>query len=184
MWNRKIWKMSLHGVRNCRGMSISICTWIVGFIEDLRRFSGLSAISWLGSRRWPISENSSGVAGNQTPGPLAPQAKSLTTRPSLLQYMYLETDLYPKFTSLGKCYLIYDLHSDFLAWPLRYDLGSRSWHDLRSWTTKFKIQHDSKELRPWHKFWPCALWPWLKVMAHPFNIDNKCLKYPPDLKKG
>ena len=30
--------------------------WLVGCIENLRRFSGSSAISRLGSRRWPISE--------------------------------------------------------------------------------------------------------------------------------
>ena len=30
--------------------------WLVGCIEDLRRFSGISAISRLGSRRYPISE--------------------------------------------------------------------------------------------------------------------------------
>ena len=47
---------------------------LVGYIEDLRRFNGISAISRLESRR----------GRELTPGPLAPQAKSLTTRlPSL-----------------------------------------------------------------------------------------------------
>ena len=32
----------------------------------------------------PFSENSSGEAGNRNPGPLAPQAESLTTRTPLL----------------------------------------------------------------------------------------------------
>ena len=63
--------------------------WLVGWLVVLRinvRFSDLSAISRLGSRRKPISKNSNVEAGNRTPGPLAPQAKNLnlTTRPPLL----------------------------------------------------------------------------------------------------
>ena len=46
--------------------------WLVGCIEDLRRFSGISAVSRLGSRRWPISENSSGETRNRTPDLLLP----------------------------------------------------------------------------------------------------------------
>ena len=56
---------------------------LAGCIEDLRRFSGISAISRLGA-----GDNQSlkfkWRGGESKPGPLAPQAKSLTTRPSPL----------------------------------------------------------------------------------------------------
>ena len=50
-------------------------------------------------------------------------------------------------------------------WPWRYDLGSRSWHILESWTTIvwniIQIQHGSEELWPGHTYFAmCALWPW------------------------
>ena len=55
---------------------------MVGCIEDLRRFSGISAIWRLGSGRSPISEIQ--VARRElNHGPPAPQSKSLTTRPPL-----------------------------------------------------------------------------------------------------
>ena len=38
------------------GFCASLLGWLVGCIEDLRRFSGISAIPRLGSRRYPISE--------------------------------------------------------------------------------------------------------------------------------
>ena len=44
-------------------------------------------------------------------------------------------------------------------WSLRYDLGSRSWHNLGSWTTMnqmlniIQIQHCSEEMWPGHGFW-------------------------------
>ena len=45
-----------------------------------------------------------------------------------------------------------------LTW--RYDLGSRSWHILESWTTTvwniIQIQYGSEELWPGHGFWVCA----------------------------
>ena len=49
-------------------------------------------------------------------------------------------------------------------WLWRYDLWSRSWQTLGSWTiivwNIIQIQHDSEELWPGHIFWVCALWPW------------------------
>ena len=57
--------------------------WLVGCIDDLRRFSGISAISRLGSGRKPISEIQVARRGIE-PGHLAPQAKSLTTQPTPL----------------------------------------------------------------------------------------------------
>ena len=46
------------------------------------------------------------------------------------------------------------------SWPWRYDLESRSWHTLGSWTTIvwniIQIQHGSEELWPWHGFWVCV----------------------------
>ena len=45
-------------------------------------------------------------------------------------------------------------------WPKRYDLGSRKWHTLGSWTTivwnVIKIQLGSEELWPGHGFWECV----------------------------
>ena len=42
-------------------------------------------------------------------------------------------------------------------WPWRYDLKSRSWHTLGSWTTVvwniIQIQLGSEELWPGHRFW-------------------------------
>ena len=45
-------------------------------------------------------------------------------------------------------------------WPWRYDLGSKSWHTLGSWTTIvwniFQIQLRNEELRPGHRFLVCV----------------------------
>ena len=45
-------------------------------------------------------------------------------------------------------------------WPWRYDLGSKSWHILGSWTTIvwniIQIQHGSEEFWPGHGFWVCV----------------------------
>ena len=45
-------------------------------------------------------------------------------------------------------------------WPLRYDLGSKSWHTLGLWRTIvwyiIQIQLDSEELLPRHGFWVCV----------------------------
>ena len=45
-------------------------------------------------------------------------------------------------------------------WPWRYDLGSRSWHILESWTTIVRNiiqkQHCSEELWPRQRFWICV----------------------------
>ena len=125
-------------------------------------------------------------------------------------------------------------------WPWRYDLGSRSWHTLGSWTTIvwniIQIQHGSEELWPGHWIWVCVhcdldlggmtlgqgydtplghgqqlceilsrsnmavrsygldmdsgyvctvtltleVWPWVKVMTHPWVMDNNCVIYYPD----
>ena len=130
-------------------------------------------------------------------------------------------------------------------WPWRYDLGSRSWHTLESWTTIMyninQIQHGREELWPGHRFWVCVhydlylgdmtldqeydtslgygqqlceilsrsnmavrsygpdtdtdfgyvctvtlvtltleIWPWVKVMTHPWVMDNNCVKCYPD----
>ena len=45
------------------------------------------------------------------------------------------------------------------VWPWRYGLGSRSWHNIGSWTTivwNMHIQQGSEELRPGHRFWVCV----------------------------
>ena len=55
---------------------------LVGCIEDLHRFSCISATSGLGSRRKHISEVQVARRGIE-PRPLALQAKSLITRPPL-----------------------------------------------------------------------------------------------------
>ena len=125
-------------------------------------------------------------------------------------------------------------------WPRRYDLRSRSWHTLGSWTTiawnSIQIQLGSEELWPRHGFPVCVhcdldlgditlgqghntplghgqqlcnilsrsnlavrsygsdtdfqyvctvtltleIWPWVKVMTHPWVMDNNCVKYYPD----
>ena len=45
-------------------------------------------------------------------------------------------------------------------WPWKYDLESRSWHTLGSWTTIvwniIQIQHGSEELWPGHRLWVCV----------------------------
>ena len=49
-------------------------------------------------------------------------------------------------------------------WPWRYDLGSRLWHTLGSWTTIvwniIHIQNGSEELWPGDGLCISALWPW------------------------
>ena len=76
-------------------------------------------------------------------------------------------------------------------WPWRYDLGWRSWHTLGSWTTIvwniIQIQLGSEELWPRHGFpYVCTvtltleIWPWVKVMTHPWVMDNNCVKLYPD----
>ena len=45
-------------------------------------------------------------------------------------------------------------------WPWRYDLWSRSWHALRSWTIVvwniIQIQYGSEDVLPGHNFWVCV----------------------------
>ena len=70
-------------------------SWLVGCIEDLRRFSGISAtwkqeITNLWKLKWRGRESN--------PRPLAPQAKSLTTWPPLLP---IQTGRWSKFNVLN-----------------------------------------------------------------------------------
>ena len=121
-------------------------------------------------------------------------------------------------------------------WPWRYDLESRSWHTLESWTTIMwniiQIQLGSEESWLRHRFLVClhfdldgmtfsqghdtplshgqqlceilsrsnlavrshgsdtdfwyvctltlTVWPSVKVMTHPWVMDNNCVKYYPD----
>ena len=69
------------------------------------------------------------------------------------------------------------------------DLGDNTLsqcHDTIVWYI-FKIQHGCEELLPWHGCrYVCTLaltleiWPWVKVMTHPWVMDNNCVKYYPD----
>ena len=79
-------------------------------------------------------------------------------------------------------------------WPWRYDLRSRSWHTLGSWTISvwniIKIQIGKEEFSPDTDSWyvctvtlTLEIWPWVKVMAHPWAMDN-CEKYYPDWTSG
>ena len=71
-------------MRNLVGLLVGwLVGWLVSCIEDLRRFSGILAISRLGSRDYQ-SLKSDWRGWESNPGPLTPQAKSLTTRPSPL----------------------------------------------------------------------------------------------------
>ena len=73
-------------------------------------------------------------------------------------------------------------------WPWRYDLRSRSWRTLGTWTIIvwkiIQIQLGSVELWPGHRFLVyvyCDLdWPFLKFMTHSWVMDNSCVKYYPD----
>ena len=71
----------------------------------------------------------------------------------------------------------------FSAWlHCDLDLGDMTlgtqgvWHTLGPWKTIvcniFQIKHGSKEL--------LEIWPWVKVMTHPWVKDNNCVKYYPD----
>ena len=50
------WRRQVHKNNHHIGERTGLGCWLVGCIEDLRHFSGISAISQLGSRRLPISE--------------------------------------------------------------------------------------------------------------------------------
>ena len=75
-------------------------------------------------------------------------------------------------------------------WPWKYDLGSRSWHTLGSWTTIvwniIQIQLGSEELWPGYRFSVCVhcdldLGDMILGQGHdtPFgHMDNNCVKYP------
>ena len=60
--------------------------WLVGSIEDLCRFSGISAISTTWKQEIFNLRNRRGETGNQT----TPQGKRLTTPPPLLLHEYME----------------------------------------------------------------------------------------------
>ena len=76
-------------------------------------------------------------------------------------------------------------------WPWRYDLGSRLWHILRSWTISvwniIQIQLGSEELWPGHGF-PVYVHRDLDLgdmtlgqgHAHPCVMDINCVKCYPD----
>ena len=103
-------------------------------------------------------------------------------------------EILPRSNMTGRSY---GLNKDFgcvcVLWPwhLRYNLGSRSWHTLGSWTTIvwniIQIQLDSEELWPGHGFWVCVHcdfdlddMTFGQGLKHPSVIDNNCLKYYPD----
>ena len=80
-------------------------------------------------------------------------------------------------------------------WPWRYDPESRSWHNLRSWTT-ILWSINPNQVTP-EKFWPghrfllcmhCYLdlcnmaFSLVKVMKYPWVIDNICLNYRPNTR--
>ena len=76
-------------------------------------------------------------------------------------------------------------------WHWSYDLGSRSWHTLLWWTTIvwniIQIQHGSEKFWPGHWFLcvctatlTLEIWPWAKVMTHPWVMDNNFVKYYQD----
>ena len=71
-------------------------------------------------------------------------------------------------------------------WPWRYDLGSKSWHILGPWTTIVWILSTSnmavRSYGPDTEFgYVCTVtltlevWPWVKVMTHPWVMDNNCV---------
>ena len=90
--------------------------WVV--LRNLHRFSDISAISRLGSGRQPISEMVAAQRDCESePGPLSPQAKSLTTTPSphfLYLYFYNrlqplprpERTIYTPMCFLSSCFII------------------------------------------------------------------------------
>ena len=74
-------------------------------------------------------------------------------------------------------------------WHKRYDLGLRSWHTLGSWTISVEVFSWSKlavkNCCPDTNFrYACTMTltleiqPWVKVMTHPWVMDNNCVKYP------
>ena len=72
-------------------------------------------------------------------------------------------------------------------WPWKYDLGSRSWHTLGSWTTIvwniIQIKLSSEALWSGHRFSVYVLCDFdlgYKVMTYHWVTDNKCVKYYPD----
>ena len=73
-------------------------------------------------------------------------------------------------------------------WPWRYDLWSRSWHTLSHGQEMCKIlSRSNMAVRSYGMdidFWyvctvtlNLAIWPLVKVMTHPWVIDNNCVKY-------
>ena len=74
-------------------------------------------------------------------------------------------------------------HCDLDLGDTRYDLRSRSWHTLGLWTTSvwnnIQIQLGSEELWSRHRFWVCEHC-LVKVVTHPWVIDNKCVKFYQD----
>ena len=80
-------------------------------------------------------------------------------------------------------------------WPWRYDLGSRTWQTLESWTTICEILFRSnmavRSYGPDMDFGNVCtmtltseIWPWVmtkvKVKTHPWVTENNCVKYYSD----
>ena len=62
-------------------------------------------------------------------------------------------------------------------WPWRYDLASRSWQLLGHGQQLCKIVSRSNMAVRNSGFF---VWPCVKVMTHPWVMDNSCVKYYPD----
>ena len=73
--------------------------------------------------------------------------------------------------------------------PLRYDLGSKSWHAHWSWKTIVDLMLSRSNMAtrsngPDTDFrYMCnvtltlAIWPWTMVMTHPWVMDKNCVLY-------
>ena len=77
-------------------------------------------------------------------------------------------------------------------WPCKYDLGSGSWHALGSWTTIVceLLSRSNLTVRSYGPdtdlgyastlTFTLEIWPWSKVMAHPWVMDDYSMKYYSD----
>ena len=135
VWSLKVIKVSVINPEGERWLHV-LCTdirwyqnhsdacWLVDFIEDLRRFSGISVINCdleAGDNqslkfKWRDRESN--------PGTLAPQAKSLTTRPLLLLFGAVDETV---VLGLG-------LRSKVHPWKVLTQLLDRRVRSLRRWS--------------------------------------------------
>ena len=75
-------------------------------------------------------------------------------------------------------------------WPWRHYLQSRPWHTLGSWTSIVWNIRSTMAVRSYgpdtYFGYVCTvtlaleIWPLVKVMTHPWVMDNNCVKYYPD----